>query len=186
MVQIRLVNSILELEKIKTLQNENLKHNIDDDTAEQEGFLSGDYSIDFLTQMHSVHPSVIAVDSDIVAGYALVTDKVVRNQHYLLDDLFKIVDKIEYDGILLKEVNYVVVGQLCVAKAYRGKGLAKQLYTHFKTEYAHQFKYCITDVAVANPRSLNAHLKTGFKIIDSLSYGGIEWNIVLWDWNHKH
>jgi L-amino acid N-acyltransferase YncA len=40
-------------------------------------------------------------------------------------------------------------------------------------------------VAKDNPRSLKAHQKKGFQVIDSLSYGGIGWDIVLWDWNVK-
>ena len=76
----------------------------------------------------------------------------------------------------------MVVGQLCVAKPYRGLGLVQKLYGHFRDCYADQFEYLITDVAQANTRSLKAHLKTGFQIIDTLTYGGIGWDIVLWDW----
>ena len=44
------------------------------------------------------------------------------------------------------------------------------------------FDFCITDVAQANARSLKAHKNTGYQVIDTLSYGGIAWDIVLWDW----
>jgi hypothetical protein len=30
---------------------------------------------------------------------------------------------------------------------------------------------------------LKAHKKTGFQVIDELSFEGIGWDIVLWDWN---
>jgi hypothetical protein len=56
------------------------------------------------------------------------------------------------------------------------------MYEYFKDCLSIQYDYCITDVASDNPRSLKAHLKTGFTVIDSLNYGGISWNIVLWDW----
>lgn len=75
-----------------------------------------------------------------------------------------------------------MVGQLCVAKNYRGIGLAQQMYQQFKNALAEEFDYCITDVASNNQRSLKAHIKTGFEIIDSVNYGGIGWDIVLWDW----
>jgi L-amino acid N-acyltransferase YncA len=42
----------------------------------------------------------------------------------------------------------------------------------------------ITDVAQANTRSLNAHKKSGFQVIDTLVYAGIGWDIVLWDWRN--
>ena len=101
----------------------------------------------------------------------------------LLADLFNTIDKIEYKGQLLKNSSYVVVGQLCVAKNYRGLGLVQQMYQHFKTSLSGKFEYCLTDIANNNPRSLKAHLKTGFQVVDTLHYGGIDWDIVLWDWN---
>jgi L-amino acid N-acyltransferase YncA len=55
----------------------------------------------------------------------------------------------------------------------------------FKTELHKEFTYCITDVAQDNPRSIKAHLKTGFEIIHTIGYGGDSWDIVLWDWNKK-
>jgi hypothetical protein len=29
---------------------------------------------------------------------------------------------------------------------------------------------------------LKAHIKTGFQVIHSIGYGGLEWDVVLWDW----
>ena len=81
------------------------------------------------------------------------------------------------------ETNYVLVGQLCVGKNYRGQGLVQKMYGFFKTELQKEFTYCITDVAQDNPRSIKAHLKRGFEIIHTIGYGGASWDIVLWDWN---
>ena len=77
---------------------------------------------------------------------------------------------------------YVVVGQLCVGAGYRGLGLVKRMYDHFRELIHDRFDYAVTDVATANPRSLKAHLKAGFQVISTLSYGGEYWDIVLWDW----
>jgi ribosomal protein S18 acetylase RimI-like enzyme len=81
--------------------------------------------------------------------------------------------------------NYAIVAQLCVSKEYRGQDLVQKLYGGFRDHYANQYTYCITDVAQANQRSLKAHQKRGFQVIDTLDYGGIGWNIVLWDWQNK-
>jgi ribosomal protein S18 acetylase RimI-like enzyme len=93
-------------------------------------------------------------------------------------DLFNVIDTKTYKGQLLKEVNYVVVGQLCVAEAFRGQGLVKRLYDYYRDCLASEY------VAQANTRSLNAHKKSGFQVIDTLVYGGIGWDIVLWDWRN--
>ena len=56
------------------------------------------------------------------------------------------------------------------------------MYTYYQQSLSKEYQYLITDVAQENPRSIKAHLKTGFQIIDTLNYGGIGWDIVLWDW----
>lgn len=182
MLTIKLVSDSAELIGIRQLQLDNLKKFVSKDEAEKEGFVTAEYSINFLETMHNDGASVVAKDGDKVVGYALVTLKSIREKHELLGDLFDSIDAIVYNGILLKESEYVVVGQLCVAKNYRGKGLVQQMYQYFKSTQSHQFSYCITDVAQDNPRSLKAHLSSGFEIVETKTYGGISWDIVLWDW----
>lgn len=181
-LQLCLVSSEKEIKGIKALQEENLRTNITDEEALSQGFLTASYTMDYLREMNAVAPTVIAKDGDVIAGYAMVATQPVRNGHDLIDDLFNTIDRTAYQGKLLGETNYVVVGQLCVAKAYRGLGLVQQLYGHFRDCYADQFEYLVTDVAQANTRSLRTHLKRGFQVIDTLTYGGIGWDIVLWDW----
>ena len=182
MIIIKRVTELEELQGIKKLQDANLLNNMGKEESDKEGFLSADYSMEFLEKMHDACPSIIAKDRDRVVGYALVAIKEVRNHHDLLADLFNTIDTHSYKNNPLKDEKYVVVGQLCVAKDYRGQGLTKRLYNHFRECLSNDYYYCLTDVAIANNRSLAAHLSTGFVVISSISYGGIAWNIVLWDW----
>ena len=112
MVNIKLATEFDEIVGIKTLQAENLYKNISIEEAIQQGFLSAEYSLEFLQLMHKAAPSIIAKDGDKVVGYALVTLKDVGLQHDLLCDLFNTIDKITYKGLSLKDIRYVVVGQL--------------------------------------------------------------------------
>ncbi len=182
-MHIKRVSSIEEIDQIKILQNQNLQTNLEEEEIQKEGFLTAQFSIEFLELMHRDSPSIIAVDKGEVIGYVLVTTKAVLGHHPLIDDLFSNVDKQIYGGKSLEDIPYVLSGQLCVSKSYRGQGLAKQLYTFFKSSYSDNYSYCITDIDLKNPRSLQAHIKTGFKIIDTSTYGGSQWHIVLWDWN---
>ena len=182
MITIKRVTDHSELEGIKKLQQENLKINLTDQEAGTEGFVTAEYTMDFLKKMHRESPSIIAKDGDEVIGYALVSVKAIRHDHELLGDLFNTIDKLKYHHHLLKDSPYVVVGQLCVSKNYRGLGLVQQMYQHFKNCLSGEFDYCITDVAQDNPRSLKAHLRTGFRVLDTLQYGGLGWDIVIWDW----
>lgn len=177
-----LVSNEREIMGIKALQEENLRTNITDEEALSQGFLTASYTMEYLREMNAAAPTVIAKDGDIIAGYAMVATQAVRSGHDLMADLFDTIDRTTYHDKLLKETDYVVVGQLCVAKAYRGLGLVQKLYGHFRDCYADRYEYLVTDVAQANTRSLKAHMKSGFQVIDTLTYGGIKWDIVLWDW----
>ena len=140
------------------------------------------HSFNILKQMNDLCAHTIAKYDDKVVGYALVATKDIRNGHDLLNGLFDAIDKCEYNGKLLRDISYVVVGQLCVAKEYRGQDLAQKIYGHFRDCLSKEFTYLVTDVAQANTRSLKAHRKRGFQVINELIYGGFGWDIVLWDW----
>jgi ribosomal protein S18 acetylase RimI-like enzyme len=183
MVEITRVSSVSEIIGIRDLQALNLKQNITAEESIEQGFLTAAFTIEYLQQMNSASPAIIAKDGDKLVGYALVATKEIRKGHDLLEGLFDAIDECEYNGKLLREVNYVVVGQLCVAKEYRGQDLVQKLYGHFRDCLSNEFSYLVTDVAKANARSLKAHKKRGFQVINELMYGGFGWDIVLWDWN---
>lgn len=183
MVTIKLVSTQDELKGIQELQQQNLRKNISETEAAEQGFLMAEYNIDFLQKIHDAAPSIVAVVDGKVVGYSLVALKTVREEHPLLADLFNAIDSLQYKTKDLAASNYVVVGQLCVGKGFRGIGLVDRLYQCFKDCYADQYEYCITDIAKENHRSLKAHQKRGFQVIDELNYDGIGWDIVLWDWN---
>lgn len=185
MVSLKLVTNEDELKGIQELQAQNLRKHLSELEASTQGFLMAEYSFDFLYKMHQAAPSVIAVSDGKVVGYALVALKSIRDEHPLLADLFNTIDTLDFKSQNLKEVNYVVVGQLCVGVGFRGIGLVDKLYQYYRDNYAAQYEYLITDVAKANERSLKAHKKTGFQVIDELNFEGIGWDIVLWDWNEK-
>jgi ribosomal protein S18 acetylase RimI-like enzyme len=180
---IKTVSSEKEMQQIKALQSQNLKTALEPSEIESQGFVSAEYTIDFIKKMNAIAPSIIAVENNEVVGYALVTTKAILGEHDLLDNLLNKIDQLSFKGRLLGQENYIVVGQLCVAKSHRGQGLVKQLYSSFKTRYATTYSLCVTDVDRKNIRSIRAHLKTGFEVIGALSFGNSQWDIVLWDWN---
>jgi ribosomal protein S18 acetylase RimI-like enzyme len=182
MIEVNRVHSIEQLKSIAALQQLNLRKNLSSEDADGEGFLTAEYSLDILKAMHAQEPAIIATKGGELVGYALIATKTIRGIHPLLSELFNTIDRLEYKGKLLKESEYVVVGQLCVSKEYRGQGVVSKLYNHFRDSLALNYPYCVTDVATANLRSLNAHKRCGFTVINHTEYGGIGWEVVLWDW----
>ena len=181
-VHIGLTETVADLEGILQLQHENLKTGLTPEEARREGFTTAVYTLDYLREMHRLHPSVVARSGDRVVGYALVTLPDLRHGHPLLEDLFRQLDRVRFRGRLLSEAGYVVVGQLCVGKAYRGMGLAQGMYGRFRECLSDRYAFCACDVDRENPRSLKAHLRTGFEVVDTLAYGGALWDMLVWDW----
>ena len=181
-IKIKSVDRESELQGIRDLQEVNLRKNISAEECASEGFVTASYTVDFLRAMHEAHPSIIAKDGDKVVGYALVATQAVRHGHELLDDLFNKLDPYMYEGKPLRERNYVVVGQLCVAKSHRGLGLVDRMYGLYKELLSSKFDCCLADVVQVNQRSLRAHARVGFKVIGTLEYGGVVWDVVMWDW----
>jgi L-amino acid N-acyltransferase YncA len=183
MVRIKLAQEVSELEGILALQRRNLKRCLSESEAEEQGFLIAEYNLAYLQQMQAQRPSVVAVDDGRVVGYALVVTQEVRKGLPFISDLFDEIDRISYRGTLLAGTDYVVVGQLCVDKDYRGQGLVDRLYGCFRASLDDRYHCGVTDIARANRRSLKAHQKVGFEVIHAIEYEGLTWDVVLWDWS---
>ncbi len=183
MVEIKVVETPEELQGLKNLQIANLRKNIGEEIAMKEGFVTSEYSLELLQKMHDTHPSIIAKEGEQVVGYVIVTTKSVFGEHDELDHLFNTIDAIEYKEQLLSEVNYILVGQLCVGSTHRGIGLVQDMYTYYQQLHSKQFKYLVTDISQENQRSIKAHKKSGFETIGIIEQVGANWEIVLWDWH---
>ena len=92
------------------------------------------------------------------------------------------IDSIEYNGKPLSSYNYYVMGQVCIDKNYRGKGVFNMLYQKHKELFKHKFDFIETEISTGNKRSMRAHEKVGFKTIYTYRDDKDEWNVVLWSW----
>ncbi|MFM9020061.1 MAG: N-acetyltransferase family protein [Sediminibacterium sp.] len=182
MVSITTAANEKDLQGILDLQRRNLKKNISPNEAISQGFLIAEFSPEYLRKLHDMYPPVIARLDDTVVGYACIATAENRQGNPLIEDLFNQIDQLHFDGIALKDAPYAVIAQLCVDKSVRGQGLVQKLYGHFRALLENDYQFGITDVACANTRSLKAHKNTGFQVIHTIGYGGLEWDVVLWDW----
>jgi len=171
-----------ELLQIVQLSQVNSKANITEQEKNEQGFISWPYTIDLIEKMHQLHPSVIVKDGDKVVGYALVALKAARQFHAEMEEMVSMVDKVPYNGKPLGDYNYYIMGQVCVDKAYRGKGVFNRLYQKHKEVFQHQFDFIETEISVTNLRSIRAHEKVGFKTIYTYPFNNDEWNVVIWEW----
>jgi len=185
-----------DFQGIRQLQEANLRRNLSESEVMSEGFVTAEYTTDFLAKMSTFYPAAIAkTDNGLIVGYALIVSKKLQGDHALLDDMIEVIDKIslshDKDNNInssithFKSVPYVLCGQLCVALGYRGKGLVTDLYNHLRhvvQTISPEVHYCFTEVAHDNKRSLRAHEKCGFKVIQSHTFGATGFDIILLDW----
>jgi hypothetical protein len=177
------VSSPDEIRQIYRLNQVNLKQNLNAAEKASDGFVSWLYSVDLLEKMHALAPSVIVKHQDRVVGYALTTLKESRSFHRDLETMFRQLEPVLYLGKPLPVYNFYCMGQICVDKTFRGKGIVSMLYNEHKKVYGKQFDFILTEISSSNPRSLKAHLNMGFEIIYTYTDAIDEWHVVVWDWS---
>lgn len=171
-----------ELGEILALQRENHVSAVARDVAVTEGFVTASHTLDVLEKMHAMGPSIVARDADgTLAGYALMMALEARALVAELVPMFALFDGLEFRGRPLRELRYYVMGQVCVAKPYRGKGVFDALYAGHRAEYGDRFDLTVTEIATRNGRSLRAHERVGFESIHRYRDATDEWAIVGWD-----
>lgn len=177
-----IASSNADLQAILDLQRQNLKQLVNEAEKQSQGFVTVEHSFDLLQQMHRQAPSILVKEGTQLAGYALVMLTESKELVPELISMFNRFDTLQWKGKLLTEYNYYAMGQICVAKAFRGQGVFDLLYQKHKAVYQDQFDFIITEVSVSNLRSLRAHHRTGFVTIDTYKDHIDEWEVVLWDW----
>ncbi|MBT8273459.1 MAG: GNAT family N-acetyltransferase [Bacteroidia bacterium] len=167
-----------ELNQILNLQRINLPTEISNEEKQSEGFVTVHHDYDILKAMNDKCPHIIAKHSDKVIGYTLCMDRSFKNDIEVLKSMFgQIEKKIE------KTISYIIMGQVCIDKAYRKQGIFRGLYQQMKSALKSQFDLIITQVDKSNIRSLNAHYAIGFKILYSYRSNEHDWEILFWRLN---
>ena len=168
-----------ELDRILSLQQENLRHKKDAEEEREQGFVTVQHEFELLSMMNQITPHIIAKDGEKVIGYALAMPAHFRNEIPVLLSMFELLDNLMVNGKKLGTENFIVMGQICIEKSYRGKGIFQGLYSNYFELYKPKFKFIITEVAERNIRSLQAHLKVGFKEVHRYDEPGYETWVVL-------
>ena len=169
MIKYKRASSDEHLNQILEIQKRALKQNVSLAEQKTEGYITVPHTFEILKKMNEACSHIIALENDRVVGYALVMLESFRNEMEILVPMFETADR------LLPNKNYLTMGQICIDKPFRGKGIFKGLYTFYKNELANQYDCLFTEVATLNARSLQAHLAVGFKILHTQVTDGTSW-----------
>ena len=177
MIEARPVAHDGELEQILALQRSNLPRNLSASEIAGSGFVTVEHTLDVLRRMHALVPSIVATDGNELAGYALVMPVECRSFVPVLEPMFQ---RLEALGMFRRR--FYVMGQICVAPPYRGRGVFDLLYRTHRDRLADRFDSVVTEVSVRNPRSLHAHERVGFEELDRYRDATDEWVLLIWNW----
>jgi len=149
-----------ELQQILQLQRANLAINISSETKQKEGYVTVEHDFELLKRMNNSCPHTIAKDGDKIIGYALSMDNQFQNEIEVLRPMF---EQLRLHPVASKLNNFLVMGQVCIDKEYRGKGVFRGLYNFMKQQNIPPYASIVTEIDVLNKRSLEAHYAVGFK-----------------------
>lgn len=165
-----------ELKQILALQQSNLPEKLSAREKEKEGFVTVRHRLELLQEMNAVCGHIIAIDGSRVVGYALCMHPSFSKDIPVLQPMF-----VQLSRLLPSDYKYMVMGQVCVAKGYRGRGIFRGLYDCMKAKMPLNFKAIITEVDATNLRSLHAHQAVGFITLDTYPSGGQDWHLLRLD-----
>ena len=182
MIYSTLVNNNEELQQILDLQQQNLPKNISAEELKSQGFVTFQHDLKILQEFHQLAPSVIVKNDDKVVAYALTVVNEARHIFPSIESMFVLLETLQWKGKPFHDFRYYGMGQICVAKDHRGKGVFEMLYQQHKISYSNRYDLLVTMISTKNHRSLKAHEKVGFETVliekDELD----EWAVVVWDW----
>ena len=165
--------SIKELQQILELQTLNLRSAISTKESHKEGFVSVVHTLDLLERMNAIEAHIIAKEGERVAGYALSMHPVFADEITMLKPMFKRVNR-----QLGPHHKFIIMGQICIEKQYRGKGIFRGLYEAMSAALFPAYESIITEVDADNQRSLQAHYAIGFEEMQVYRSGGREWHLI--------
>jgi predicted GNAT family N-acyltransferase len=169
MVHFKRADTEEELQQILTLQRANLPTTVPIEDQKTEGFVTVEHTLDMLKRMNQACAHFIVKSDEDVVGYALSMHPKFGHDIKVLRPMFSEINKHS------RSDEFIVMGQICIAKDFRRQGLFRKLYEEMLDGIQPQFSYIITEVDSKNSRSLNAHYKIGFKAISTYQSDGHHW-----------
>ena len=168
-----------ELNQILSLQLNNHTSSISQLQARTEGFVTVMHSLPLLKEMNKAAPQIIAKDAEKVVGYALVMLPSFEDMIPVLQPMFDKLAAIKYEQRYVADHSFYIMGQICIDRFFRGKGVFEALYQKHEEIYGRSFELCVTSVSTSNMRSMRAHERVGFHVVHTFRDATDEWNILV-------
>ncbi len=163
-----------DLNQILALQQKNRPGSISSEERKKEGFVTVAHTFGILKAMNDVCPHIVVKSDGTLISYALCMHPKFAAEIEVLLPMFE-----EINAIHPKIESYIVMGQICIAKAFRGQGIFRQLYQTMQGAVQPEFELIITEVDAKNTRSLRAHYAVGFEELKTYRFGDQDWKLIV-------
>src|SRR5262245_35288720 len=120
MITITVASCDQHLEEILALQRRYHARAISEEEQSREGFVFAEHTLPLLRRMAEQSPQAIALSDGHVVGYCLSLPSTLRWELPTLAPMFEEFGRCVYGGKPLSEHRFVVGGQVCVDRAFRG------------------------------------------------------------------
>jgi hypothetical protein len=127
MITFTTANSEEDLIDILHLQRANLAMNLSAGEIAGQGFVTVTHTYEQLSKLNDLEKHIIAKNNDRVIGYLLAMTQQSRYDFPVLIPMFEVFGKTLYKNKAIKDYSYIVVGQVCIDKLFRGQGLRTHL-----------------------------------------------------------
>ena len=176
MVTFKRAETESELRQILNLQQANLPKSLTEEERKKEGFVTVEHDLSLLKRMNDRCAHFIAVSNNDVIGYALSMHSDFGDEIEVLVPMFS-----EIQNVVPSNETYIVMGQICIARDFRRKGIFRRLYEEMRKGLIPEYDKIITEVDSKNLHSLEAHLAIGFKRLENYESDGHIWELIYLD-----
>jgi hypothetical protein len=157
--------------QIVMMQNENLNTMLTSEEKASGGFLSVPLKVEDFRVMNQEIAVVVASWGKEVIAYHCASScqyyQFVPLCAYMMERFAHVL----YDGKPLVHYTCFVVGPMCIAKNYRGKGIYLKLWQELTKHIPAGLEMGVGPASEANPRALHVHTqKAGMLVVDRFSF----------------
>lgn len=167
-----------DFEKIVELQDKNLVVNLSDG-QKSDGFLSGSFTAEQFSRMNDDLCIAVSCENSELLGFLGASTVDYNRPFGLPSAMIARYPLVSYRGRTLDRWRSYISGPVCVASEQRGKGIFAGLYEQVYRLLPADYELTVTLVALANPRSIQAHKKLGLESVDEFDFDGREFTLMV-------
>ena len=157
--------------QIVMMQNENLNTVLTAEEKASGGFLSVPLKAEDFQVMNKEIAVVVASSGKEVVAYHCASSCQYYQSVPLCACMMERFANVLYEGKPLVHYTCFVVGPMCIAKNYRGKGIYLKLWQELTKHISAGLEMAVGPASEANPRALHAHTQiAGMLVVDRFSF----------------